>query len=128
MNYRGPDGGQSTVEFALVFPLAVVVVLASLLALLEVRDRILVTHAARAAARVAASTDDRSLIEAAGRSAAPQLAPERLTFEVVGERKPGSLLGVVVRYKRPLRRGFGWVLGDEEEITARLMLPAEVAE
>jgi Flp pilus assembly protein TadG len=125
---RRSESGQSTVEFALVLPLAVLVLSVALFGLLEIRDRILVVHAARAAARVAASSDDRRAIEDAGRNAAPQLKPERLEFEIQGERKAGSLVGVRVRYHRRLPSTLGFVLGGTEELSASVMLPAEVAD
>ncbi len=125
---RRTEVGQSTVEFALVLPLAVLLLTGALFALVEVRDRVLVVHAARAAARVAASSDDRGAIEDAGRRAAPQLAGERLTFEVRGERKVGSLVGVVARYERNRSSGFTSLFGLGREISALVMLPAEVAD
>lgn len=120
------ERGQSTVEFALVLPLAVLVLTTAFFGLLEIRDRVLVVHAARAAARVAASTDDRAAIEEAGRRATPQLAPDRLVFELRGERKIGSLVGVEVRYVRRALPVFGSLLGGREDIVATVMMPAEV--
>jgi hypothetical protein len=51
-----PESGQATVEFALVLPLVVVLVLAVLQVALVARDLVAVQHAAREAAR-AASVD-----------------------------------------------------------------------
>jgi len=50
--------GQSTVEFALVLPLVVLLVLFVVQGGLIVRDQLLVSHAAREAARAAAVTDE----------------------------------------------------------------------
>jgi Flp pilus assembly protein TadG len=55
---RREDGGQATVELALVLPLVALVLLLVLQVGLVVRDRLLVAHAAREAARAAAVTDD----------------------------------------------------------------------
>lgn len=125
---RSGENGQSTVEFALVLPLAVLVLTATLFALLEIRDRVLVVHAARAAARVAASTDDRHAVEEAGRNAAPQLPPNRLVFELRGERKAGSLVGVHLRYQRRPLPALGSLLGGEDEVSAVVMMPAEATD
>ena len=55
---RREDGGQASVELALVLPLVALVLLLVLQAGLVVRDHLLVTHAAREAARAAAVSDD----------------------------------------------------------------------
>ena len=52
------DGGQSTVELALLLPVVVVLLLAVLQVGLVARDVVLVTHAAREAARAAAVDAD----------------------------------------------------------------------
>ncbi len=57
MTTRRGDQGQSTVEFALVLPLVVLVVLFIVQAGLVARDQLLVSHAAREAARAAAVSD-----------------------------------------------------------------------
>jgi Flp pilus assembly protein TadG len=67
---RREDGGQATVELALVLPLVALVLLLVLQVGLVVRDRLLVAHAAREAARAAAVTDD-------GRGSAARRAAER---------------------------------------------------
>lgn len=94
------ESGQATVEFALVLPLVLSLVAMSVYAVVEVRDRVLVVHAARAAARVAAATGEPDRIREAGTRAAPALDPERLDFEQGGERKPGGFVGVKARYTR----------------------------
>lgn len=74
------DHGQSTVEFALILPLVVLVVLLVVQAGFVVRDQLLVSHAAREAARAAAVSDaDRvgaalAAARAAGRLRADQLS------------------------------------------------------
>jgi hypothetical protein len=54
---RWGDHGQSTVEFALILPLVVLVVLFIVQAGFVVRDQVLVSHAAREGARAAAVDD-----------------------------------------------------------------------
>ena len=65
------DGGQATVELALVLPLVAALVLVALQVGLVLRDHVLVTHAAREAARAAA------VAEAGERSAAAQRGAQR---------------------------------------------------
>ena len=80
MTTRRGDQGQSTVEFALVLPLVVLVVLFIVQAGLVVRDQLLVSHAAREAAR-AASVSDSDRLGAAKMAArqAGNLAAERVS-------------------------------------------------
>src|SRR6266576_4039235 len=84
------SAGSATVEFALVLPLVLVVVLALVQVGLLVRDRLLVEAAARAAARAAAVQDDPAAITSAALAAAPGLDPVRASVETtrVGERGP----------------------------------------
>jgi hypothetical protein len=62
------------------------------------RDQVLVTHAAREAARVAALDDDPQAIERAAIQAGP-LAPQRLTLDVSGRGAPGSRVTIEVSYR-----------------------------
>lgn len=94
------ESGQAAVEFALVLPLVLSLVAMGVHAVVEVRDRVLVVHAARAAARVAATTDETDRIREAGTRAVPRLDSERLVFEQAGERRPGGFVGVKARYTR----------------------------
>jgi len=83
MTRRG-DQGQSTVEFALVLPLVVLVVLFIVQAGFVVRDQLLVSHAAREAARAAAVSDsDRSGAALSAARQAGDLAAERLSASAV---------------------------------------------
>jgi len=68
------DSGQSSVEFALVLPLVLVVLLALLQGGVLLRDQLLVTSAAREGAREAAVSAQLARVEAAARRAAPNLA------------------------------------------------------
>lgn len=68
--------GQSTVEFALVLPLVVILMMALLQAGLLLRDQLVLTAAAREGAREAAVTADRGRIERAVNRAAPGLEVE----------------------------------------------------
>jgi Flp pilus assembly protein TadG len=67
------EQGQSTVEFALVLPLVLILILGLLQVGVLVRDQILVLGAAREGVREAIVTPDRGAITAAASSAAPGL-------------------------------------------------------
>lgn len=91
-------GGQATVELALLLPVILMLVLAVLQVGLVARDQILVTNAAREAARAAAVDGRAGAAEAAARQSGP-LDPARLRVRV-GTRGPvGSTVRVEVRYR-----------------------------
>ena len=67
----GTEGGQSTVEFALLTPLLVLAVMALLQVALVVRSQLAVEHAAREAVRVASVDRDAGAPRVAGRRVLP---------------------------------------------------------
>jgi Flp pilus assembly protein TadG len=80
---RWGDHGQSTVEFALILPLVVIVVLLIVQAGFVVRDQVLVSHAAREAARAAAVSDtDRFSAAVAAAKRAGELRSDQISVEV----------------------------------------------
>lgn len=94
------------------FPLVVFLLLALVQGGLLVRDQILVTHAAREAARAAAVEDDRDTIERAAARAGP-LNHDRIRVEVLGRDGPGSQVTVHVSYRAPTNVPMvGALLGD----------------
>lgn len=77
------DRGQATVEFALVLPLVALVLMLVVQGGLVVRDQLLVSHAAREAARAAAvADDDRVGAALAAASRAGSLRSEHLSGTV----------------------------------------------
>jgi uncharacterized membrane protein len=94
------ERGQATVEAALVLPLVVLLLLAVVQVGLLVRAEVLVTHAAREAARAAAVDSDP---QAAARAAAlaTTLDAHRMTVHVDGRNGPGSRVRVDVTYTAP---------------------------
>jgi Flp pilus assembly protein TadG len=109
---RRCERGQATVEAALVLPLVVLLLLAVVQVGLLVRAEVLVTHAAREAARSAAVDPDP---EAAARAAAlaTTLDPNRLTVRVQGRGGPGSRVQVEIDYTAPTDVPLvGGLLGD----------------
>jgi TadE-like protein len=96
------EGGQATVELALVLPLVVGLLLAIVQAGVLARDQILVTHAAREAVRAAAVDDDPAAARRAAEQAGPLVA-DRLDTDVVQRGEVGERVRVVVRYRAPTR-------------------------
>lgn len=96
---RWEDRGQSTVEFALILPLVALVVLCVVQAGFVVRDQLLVSHAAREAAR-AASVSETDQAGAALRAArqAGSLQSDRLSG-TVSVTDGGGSVRVVITYK-----------------------------
>jgi Flp pilus assembly protein TadG len=120
---RGGDGGQAVVETALVLPLVVLFLLAVVQVGLVVRAQVLVTHAAREAAR-AAAVDDAPDAAARAASAATDLDPRRVVVDVRGRAGRGSQVHVRVRYRAATDVPFvGALVGDvtiEAEATMRV--------
>ncbi|MGH2706520.1 MAG: TadE/TadG family type IV pilus assembly protein [Actinomycetota bacterium] len=87
------ERGQSTVEFVLVLPLVLLLLLGLLQVGVMLRDQLLVVSAAREAAREAAVGADSARWLDAGRRAAPGLD---LRFGVRGGRNRGDPIEVVV--------------------------------
>lgn len=100
MKARSRDDGQAAVELALCLPLIAALALMLLQVALIVRDQVLVTHAARAAAREAAVSADPSAVQAAA-VAAGHLDPARLRVSVRGRGRPGSQVVAVIVYSAP---------------------------
>ncbi|MDQ4149377.1 MAG: pilus assembly protein [Actinomycetota bacterium] len=81
------DRGQSAVEFALVLPLLLMLILGLLQVGVMVRDQMMVLGAAREGARQATVTGDREVVAAAARRAAPGL---NLSVDVARGRARGD--------------------------------------
>ena len=96
----GADGGQASVELALALPLVAVLLLAIVQVGLVVRDQVLLTHAAREAARVAAVDPDEAAVVAAAR-AGGGLDPARLSVDIGARGAAGSRVRVRLTYTEP---------------------------
>jgi Flp pilus assembly protein TadG len=95
---RADDRGQATVEFALCLPLVVLLLLLVVQVGVIVRGQVLVTHAAREAARAAAVDADPAAAERAAEASTP-LAADRLSVRSSGRAGPGSRVRVDVSYR-----------------------------
>lgn len=94
------DGGQASVELALVLPLVLLLLLGMVQLGLLVRDQILVVHAAREAAREAA-VDPAPDAPRRAAAASSALDGARLTVNSSGRSGPGSRVRVDVAYRAP---------------------------
>ncbi|MFN8038814.1 MAG: TadE/TadG family type IV pilus assembly protein [Acidimicrobiales bacterium] len=110
MRRRGPgpegveraDRGQTTVELALALPLVLVLVLLIVQVGCTVHDQVVVTHAAREAARASAVDADPGVVRRAA-EAGGGLDPDLLDVSVLGRDGPGGAVTVEVRYRSPVR-------------------------
>ncbi len=108
----GRERGQSTVELALLLPVVVLLLLAVLQVGVLGRDVLLVTHAAREAARAAAVDGDPGAARRAA-VASSGLHPDRVPVAVTGRDGPGSRVRVEVAYRAPTGVPIvGRLLGD----------------
>jgi len=97
---RHDDGGQAAVETALVLPFVVLVLLAVVQVGLVVRAQVLLTHAAREAARAAAvDPDPAAPVDAAHH--ATTLDAGRMTVTATGRGARGSEVTVQLDYDEP---------------------------
>jgi Flp pilus assembly protein TadG len=121
---RRGQHGQATVELALVLPLVALLLLALVQVAVVARDQVLVTHAAREAARSAAVDPDVDAARRAAERAGP-LAADRLDVAVSGREGVGSRVRVVVRYRVPLRLPLVGRAVHDVELTADATMRVE---
>lgn len=108
----GEEGGQATVELALLLPVVVVLLLVILQIGLIARDVVLVTHAAREAARAAAVDSAPGAAREAAEGAGG-LQADRLTVHATGRGDAGSRVRVRITYRAPTEVPIvGALLGD----------------
>jgi Flp pilus assembly protein TadG len=118
MRGRG-DGGQSTVELALVLPFLVLAVLLVVQFGLVVRDRVELAHVARVATRAAVEDPTPSAVTKAAFGAS-DLDPSRLHVELSGGRSVGDTITVVVRYTSVTRVPLAGALLPDVSFSDRL--------
>ncbi|MGH9244775.1 MAG: TadE/TadG family type IV pilus assembly protein [Acidimicrobiales bacterium] len=118
------DRGQATVEFALALPLLALLLLVVVQVGVIVRAQVLVTHAAREAAR-AAAVDPEPAAPAHAARASSSLAPDRLAVDVSGRAGPGSRVLVEVRYSLATDIPLAGRLIPDLTLTARATMRVE---
>jgi hypothetical protein len=121
------DRGSSTVELALVLPLALLSALAVLQVGLLAKDTLIVGQAAREGAREAAvTTDDGRARDAALRGGG--LPPDRTEVEVARAGSVGDPVTVTVRYRAPLVVPFvEWLFPDQVELRSSATMRQEAS-
>jgi Flp pilus assembly protein TadG len=92
------EGGQSAVELVLALPVLVVLLLGLVQVGLVARDQLLLTSAAREAAREAAVAADPDAARR-GALAGARLAPDRLDVRTSGRGGPGSRVTATLVYR-----------------------------
>lgn len=123
---QGGESGQATVELALCLPIIALLLLLVIQVALLGRAVLLVGHAAREGARVAAVDPDPGAIGVAVR-ATPGLDPRRLQW-VRGARVQGRPVRVVVRYRFDTGVPLVGALLPDPTIRAALSTYVEVGE
>lgn len=116
--------GQATVEVALALPVVVLVLLAVIQVALVAQSQILVTHAAREAARQIAVDSDRSRAVEVAR-ATPGLEPQRVSVEVGPRGEVGSTVAVTVTYRAPTDVPLVGALFGEPDLQATVAMRVE---
>ena len=127
MSRRRSERGQATVELVLVLPVVAMLVLALVQVGVVARDRLVLAHVGREAAR-AVAVDPRPEAAIAAARAASGLDPDRLHVELGssdGVRpRPGDRLTITVHYSAPTAAPIvGRLIGDVAmavEVTVRV--------
>ena len=113
------ERGSAAVEFALVVPLVLVLVLALVQVGLLARDRLLVQAASRAGAREAAVTADAASIASSARAGATDLDPAQLTVQVYRTGTRGDPVTVTITLTDPFKVPLiGWLMGSGTTMTS----------
>jgi Flp pilus assembly protein TadG len=125
---RGGDRGSSAVEFALLLPILLLVLLALVQVGVLARDSLVLTQASRAGAREAAVQLSTDVVERAVRDAAPGLAADRLSVNVAWSGTRGAPVTVSVAYKAPVASLLaGWLLPGSVSMSASATMRQEFA-
>ena len=126
----GGDGerGALAVEFALLLPILLLVLLALVQVGVLARDSLVLTQASRAGAREAAVQSSRDAVEQAVREAAAGLASERIRVDVTWGGTRGAPVTVSVGYEAPVASLLaGWLLPESVSLSSRATMRQEFA-
>jgi hypothetical protein len=122
----GGERGSAVVEFALVLPLLLLLIVAGVQVGVLARDDLILTHSARAGAREAAVEADDERVRSAAMASAPGLDPSSL--EIVIERTGirGDPVMVSVAYDAPISGLLaGWLFPDAVRLHATATMRQE---
>ncbi|MGZ5292109.1 MAG: TadE/TadG family type IV pilus assembly protein [Actinomycetota bacterium] len=113
------ERGSAVVEFALLLPILLLLVLALVQVGVLARDRLLLAQASRAGAREAAITDSVSAVVESATLAAPGLDPARLRITVERAGARGAPVTVSAAYDVPIAGVLaGWLLPESVTLDA----------
>jgi len=122
----GRERGSAVVEFALVLPLLLLLVVAIVQVGVLVRARLILEQSARAGAREAAVEADEGSVRSAAQAAAPGLPGEDLTVTVQRSGGRGDPVTVSVGYEvRVSDLLAGWILPDSVALGAEATMRQE---
>jgi Flp pilus assembly protein TadG len=108
---RGSERGSAVVEFALLLPILLLVLLALVQIGVLARDRLALAQAARAGAREAAITDSEPDVLAAATAAGAGLDPDRVRLTITRAGMRGLPVTVSISYDVPVAATLaGWLL------------------
>jgi hypothetical protein len=122
------ETGSAVVEFALIMPLLLFVALALVQVAVIGRDRLLLEHAARAGARLAAVDPDDAAVRGAVLGAVGPLDPASVAIDVIRPSGVGQPVSVAVAYEVPVGEPLaGWLLPSSVHLSAELTMRQEFA-
>jgi len=126
---RVPDRferGSAVVEFALLIPIVLLVLLAVVQVGVLGRDRLVLEQAARAGARTAAVDASEAAVNEAVRAAASSLDDERITVSIERGGSRGSPVTVTVRYDAETATLLdGWLVPSNVALSATATMRQE---
>jgi Flp pilus assembly protein TadG len=125
---RALDRGSAAVEFALLLPILLLLLLALVQVGVLARDSLLLTQASRAGAREAAVQPSADAVDDAVRVAAVGLDPDRLSVDVAWSGMRGSPVTVSVTYDAPIASLLaGWLFPESVSLDATAIMRQEFA-
>jgi Flp pilus assembly protein TadG len=123
---RVGERGSAVVEFALVLPLLLLLVVAIVQVGVLVRARLILEQSARAGAREAAVESDEGTVRSTAEAAAPGLPAEDLTVEVQRDGARGDPVTVSVGYDvRVADLIAGWLMPESVHLGAEATMRQE---
>ena len=125
---RAHERGSAAVEFALLLPILLLLLLAMVQVGVIARDSLVLTQASRAGAREAAVQGSNDAVDEAVRAAAVGLDPERLSVDVTWSGTRGDPVTVSVAYEAPVASVLaGWLFPESVSLRASATMRQEFA-
>ena len=126
--FRSHERGSAVVEFALLLPILLLLLLAFVQVGVLARDRLLLAQASRAGAREAAVQPSEEEVSDAVRAAAAGLDGDRIVVDVAWSGERGSPVTVSVAYDVTMASALaGWLLPESVTLRATATMRQEFA-